>query len=163
MFRSVISCVGIYQPFHVVSTILYCASHFSYFVSHSMFRAAILYHVSHFHVVSAISCFASHSMLCQSFYFSVRYFIYTISHSLVTFLLLCVLQVYYLYNLLSNVPIPTATPCCQFFISDVIDKISILDREVSRDGSVTFGKLPISKTCFVSAFGHYCHFIVMAV
>jgi hypothetical protein len=77
--------------------------------------------------------------------------------------LLCVLQVYYLDNLLSNVPVPAGTPCCQFIISDVIDKISILDREVSRDGSVTFGKLPISKTCFVPAFSHYCHFIVKTI
>jgi hypothetical protein len=74
-----------------------------------------------------------------------------------------VLQVYYHDNLLSNVPVPAGTPRCQFFTSDVIDKISILDREVLRDGSVTFGKLPVSKTCFVPAFIHFCHFIVKTI
>jgi hypothetical protein len=54
--------------------------------------------------------------------------------------------VYYLDNLLSNVHIPADTPRWQFFTSDVIDSISNLDREVLRDGSVTFGKLPVSKT-----------------
>jgi hypothetical protein len=74
-----------------------------------------------------------------------------------------VLQVYYLDNLLSNVPVLAGTPHCQLFISDMINKISILDREVSRDGSVTFDKLPVSKTCFVPAFSHYYHFIVKIV
>jgi hypothetical protein len=91
-----------------VSAILYCVSHFTYFVSH-------------FRVVSAIA------MLCQSFYFSIRYFIYVVSHSLVILFLLCVLQFYYLDNLLSNIPVPAGTPRCQFFISDMIDRISILD------------------------------------
>jgi hypothetical protein len=127
------------QPFHIVLAISYCANHFTYFVSHSMFRAAILYRVSHFCVVSAISCFASH--------FHIVYILYILSVIL----------------LVSNVPILASTPRCQFFTSDVIDKISILDREVSRDGSMTFGKLPVSKTCFVSAFNHYCHFIVKTV
>jgi hypothetical protein len=121
-----------------------------------MFRTTILYRVSHFHALPTIS------MLCQSFYFSNRYFIYTVSHSLVTFFL-CVLQVYYLDNLLSNIPILALTPRCQFFTSDVIDNISIMDRELSRDGSVTFGKLPVSKTYFVLVFSNYCHFIVKTV
>jgi hypothetical protein len=69
-------------------------------------------------------------------------------------------QVYFLDNLLSNVPVPAGTLRCQFFTSDVIDRISNLDREVSRDRSVTFGKLPVSKTCFMPSFSHYCHFIV---
>jgi hypothetical protein len=59
-----------------------------------------------------------------------------------------VLQVYYLDNFLSNVHVPAGTPCCQFFRSDVIDSTSDLDREVSRDGSVTFGNLPVSKIFF---------------
>jgi hypothetical protein len=118
---------------------------------------AIFVLLQQFHALSAIS------MLCQSLYFSVRYFIYTVSHSLVTFFLLCVLQVYYLDNLLSNVPVPAGTLRCQFFTSDVIDKISILDREVLRDGSMTFGKLHVSKTCFVPAFSHFYHFIIKIV
>jgi hypothetical protein len=100
-------------------------------------------------------------MLCQQFYFSVIYFIYTISHSLVTFF--CVLQVYYLDNLLSNAPVSASTPRCQFFTCDVIDKISILDREVSRNASVTFSKLLVSKTSFVLAFSHYYHLIIKIV
>jgi hypothetical protein len=74
-----------------------------------------------------------------------------------------VLHVYYLDNLLSNVPVLAGTPRCQFFMSDVIDMISNLDREVLRDGSVTFNKLPVSKTCFLSAFSHFCDFIVKIV
>jgi hypothetical protein len=74
-----------------------------------------------------------------------------------------VLQVYYLDNLLSNVSVPAGTPRCQFLISDVIDRISNLDREVSRDGSVSFCKLPVSKTCFLPAFSHFFHFIVTTV
>jgi hypothetical protein len=76
------------------------------------------------------------------------------------FFWLCVLQVYYLDNLLSNISVPAGTPRCQFFISDVIDRISNLDREVSRDGSVSFGKLSVSKTYFLPTFRHFCHFIV---
>jgi hypothetical protein len=127
-----------------VSAISYCASHFTYFVSHSISRAPILYCVSHFCVVSSISCFASHFhvvsvilLFCQIFYIYGQSFFGDI---------FCILQVYYLDNLLNNVPIPAGPPHCQFFTSDVIDKISILNREVSRD--VTFGKLPVSKTCF---------------
>jgi hypothetical protein len=132
-----------------------------------MFRAAILYYVSHFCVVSAISCFTSHFnvllvfdfltailIFCQIFYIYYQSFFGDI------FFLLCVLQVDYLDNLLSNVSIPANTPHCQFFTSDVIDRISNLDREVSRDGSVSFSKLPVSKTCFLPAFSHFCHFIV---
>ena len=135
-----------------------------------MFRPAILYYVSHFRVVPAISCFASHFnvlsafdfvtailMFCQIFYIYCQSFFGDI------FFWLCVLQVYYLDNLLSNISVPAGTPRCQFFISDVIDKISILDREVSRDGSVTLGKLAESKTCFVPAFSHYYHFIIKTV
>jgi hypothetical protein len=81
----------------------------------------------------------------------------------VTSLCVCVLQIYYLDNLLSNVHVPANTLRCQFFISDVIDRISNLDREVSRDGSVSFGKLPVSKTCFLPAFSHFCHFVVKIV
>jgi hypothetical protein len=74
-----------------------------------------------------------------------------------------VLQIHYLDNLLSNIPVSAGTPHCQFFISDVIDRISNLDRQVFIDGSVTFGKLPVSKTCFVPAFIHFCHFIVKTI
>jgi hypothetical protein len=74
-----------------------------------------------------------------------------------------VLQIYYHDNLLSNVSVPAGTLCCQFLISDVIDRISNLDRQVLRDGSVTFNKLPVSKTCFVPAFIHFYHFIVKTV
>jgi hypothetical protein len=81
-------------------------------------------------------------LFCQIFYIYCQSFFGDICF------LFCVLQVYYLDNLLSNVPVPAGTPCYQFFTSDVIDKISIMDREVLRDGSVTFGKLPVSKTCF---------------
>jgi hypothetical protein len=80
-----------------------------------------------------------------------------------SFFFLFVLQAYYLENLLSNISVPAGTPHCQFFTSDVIDRISNLDREVSRDGSVSFGKLPVSKTCFLPAFSHFCHFIVKTV
>jgi hypothetical protein len=123
-----------YQPFNVVSAILYCVSPFTYFVTHSMFRAAILYYVSHFRVVSAISCFASHFnvlsafdfvtailMFCQIFYIDCQSFLVT------SFFWLCVLQVYYLDNLLSNISVRAGTPLCQFFTSDVIDRISNLD------------------------------------
>jgi hypothetical protein len=72
-----------------------------------------------------------------------------------SFLLLCVLQVYYLDNLLNNVSVLAGTQRYQFFTSDVIDKISNMAREVSRDGSVSFGKLPVSKTCFLPAFSHF--------
>jgi hypothetical protein len=74
-----------------------------------------------------------------------------------------VLQVCYLDNLLSNVSFPAGTPRCQFFTSDVIDRISNLEREVSRDGLVSFGKLLVRKTCFLPAFSHFCHFIVKTV
>jgi hypothetical protein len=125
--------------------------------------SAISYCASHCHIVSAISCFANHFYVvsvivffCQIFYIYCQSFFGDI-------FLLCVLQVYYLDNLLSNAPVPAGTPRCQFFTSDVIDKISILGREVLRDGLVAFGKLPISKTCFVAAFSHYWHFIVKTV
>jgi hypothetical protein len=75
----------------------------------------------------------------------------------------CVLQVYYLDNLLSNVSVSAGTSRCQLFTSDVIDRISNLDREVLRDGSVSFGKLPVTKTCFLPAFNYFCHFIVKIV
>jgi hypothetical protein len=179
-FRSAISCLGqpfhvyvsdfiFYKPFHVVSAISYCVNQFTYLVSHSMFRAAILYGVCHFPIVSPISCLLAISMvcpyfiLCQPFYFSIRFFISIVSHFLVTCFFGCVLQVYYPNNLLNNVPVPAGTPRCQFFTSDVIDRISNLDRVVSRDGLMTFGKLPVSKTCFVSSFSHYCHLIVKTV
>jgi hypothetical protein len=74
-----------------------------------------------------------------------------------------VLQVYYVDNLLSNFPVLAGILRCQFFTSDVINGISNLDSQVLRDGSVTFSKLPISKTCFVPAFIHFCHFIVKTV
>jgi hypothetical protein len=127
-----------------------------------MFRVAILYYVSHFRVVSSISCFASHFnvlsafdlvttilMFCQIFY------IYCQSFFVTYFFWLCVLQVYYLDNLLSNIFVPSDTSRCQFFTSVVIDRISNLDREVSRDGSVSFGKLLVSKTCFLPTFSHF--------
>jgi hypothetical protein len=72
-------------------------------------------------------------------------------------------HVYYLDNLLSNVPVPASTPHCQFFTSNAIDRISNLDIEVSGDGSLSFGKLPVSKTCFLPTFSHICHFIVKTV
>jgi hypothetical protein len=59
-----------------------------------------------------------------------------------------VLQVYYLDTLLINIFVLAGTPRCQFFTSVVIDMISNLDRKVSRDGSISFGKLPVSKTYF---------------
>jgi hypothetical protein len=99
-----------------------------------------------FHAMPVFSILCQHFLLCQSLYFSVSHFIYIVSHFLLIFL--CVLQVYYLDNLLSNVPVLAGTPHCQFFISDVIDRISNLDRDVSRDGSVIFGKLPVSITFF---------------
>jgi hypothetical protein len=80
-----------------------------------------------------------------------------------SFFWLCVLQVYYLDNLLSNIFVPAGTPRCQFFTSGVIDRISNLDTEVSRDGSVSFGKLHVSKTCFLFAFSHFYHFTVKNV
>jgi hypothetical protein len=80
-----------------------------------------------------------------------------------SFFWLCVLHIYYLDNLLSNVSVPAGTQRCQFFTSDVIDTISNLDREVSRDGSVSFGKVYVSKTCFLPAFSHFCHFIFKTV
>jgi hypothetical protein len=153
-----------------VSVISYCVSPFTYIVSHSMFRAAILYYVSNLCVVSAISCFASHFHVLSAFDFVTTilifcqiFYIYCQSFFGDIFFLLCVLQIYYLDNFLSNVPLPVGTPRCQFFISDAIDRISNLDREVLRDGSVSFGKLPISKTCFLPAFSHFCHFIVKTV
>jgi hypothetical protein len=60
LFHLYVSHFVFYEPFNVVSAISYCVSPFTYFVSHSMFSAAILYYASHFRVVSAISCFASH-------------------------------------------------------------------------------------------------------
>jgi hypothetical protein len=66
-----------------------------------------------------------------------------------------VLHAYNLEILLSNVSVPTGTLCCQFFTSHVIDRISSLDRKMSRDGSVSFGKLHISKTCFLLVFRHF--------
>jgi hypothetical protein len=38
-----------------------------------------------------------------------------------------------------------------------------VDIEVSRDGSLSFGKLHVSKTCFLPTFSHLCHFIVKTV
>jgi hypothetical protein len=143
IFRSaILSSVGhfiLYQLFYVVSAILYICQ--------------LFYHVS------AIPWSTSHFMLCQSFPYCVSIF-FCVNHYIfllvilyilsVIFLLifLCVLQVYYFDNLLSNVPVLAGTPHCQFFISDVIDRISNLDRDVSRDGSVIFGKLPVSITFF---------------
>jgi hypothetical protein len=95
-------------------------------------------------------------LFCQIFYIYCQLFFGDI-------FLLCVLQVYCLNNLLSKVLVPAGTPRCQFFTCDVIDKISILDKEVSRDGLVTFDKLLVSKTCFVPEFSHYYHFIVKTV
>jgi hypothetical protein len=66
-----------------------------------------------------------------------------------------VLHVYYLVNLLSNVPCLASTPSCQFFTCDAIDRISNLDRHVLRDESRTFDKLLVSKTYFVLAFIHF--------
>jgi hypothetical protein len=103
MFRLAISCVG--QPFYILSTISYCVSHFilcrPFYIVLAIFML-----FQQLHALSAIS------MLCQSLYFSVRYFIYIVSHSLVTFFLLYVLQVYHLDNLLSNVPVPAGIPRC---------------------------------------------------
>jgi hypothetical protein len=94
--------------------------------------------------------------------FSLSHFIYFVNHfflsSFFSFLL-CVLQICYLDNLLCNVPVLAGTLHYQFFTSNVIDSISNLDREVSRDGSVTFGKLPVSKTffaCIQPFFSFYC-------
>jgi hypothetical protein len=117
-----------------------------------------------FHAVPIISMLCHYFLLCQSFYFSISYYIYIVCHFLLTsFFFLCELQVYYIDNLLSNVPVPAGTPRCQFFSSDVIDNISNLDREASRDGLVTFSKLPASKTFFLPIFRHFYHFIVKAV
>jgi hypothetical protein len=80
-----------------------------------------------FDVVSAFPFMSVIVLFCLSFY------IYCQSFLLSSFFL-CVLLVYYLDNLLSNVPILASTSHCQFFISGVIDRISNLDREVSRDG-----------------------------
>jgi hypothetical protein len=148
------------QPFYIVSALLHTLSPISCLGQQ-------LYYVSHFCVVSVISCFASHFnvlsafdfvtailMFCQIFYIYCQSFFGDI------FFWLCVLQVYYLDNLLSNISVPAGTPRCQFFTSDVIDRISNLDRDVSRDGSVSFGKLLVSKTCFLPTFRHFCHFIV---
>jgi hypothetical protein len=72
-FRSAILCVG--RSFYFLSAIYlllvisYCVSHFTYFVSHSMFRAAILSHVSHLSVASAISCSANHFYFVSAFPF----------------------------------------------------------------------------------------------
>jgi hypothetical protein len=153
-----------YQPFHV-------ASHFTYFVSYFMFRTtfdpmpAILVLHQPFHSLPAISMLCQHFLLCQSFYFSVRYYIYiyTIRHFYDIFCLLCVLQVYYLDNLLSNVPVLVGTLYCQFFTSDVIDRIFNLDRQMLRDGLVTFAKLPVSKICFVYELIYFYHFIIKTV
>jgi hypothetical protein len=140
---SAISCLG--QPFYPMLAIL---------VLHQPF-----------HSLLAISILCQHFLLCQLFYFCVRYYIYIYCQSFFDdiFLLLCVMHVYYLDNLLSTIPVLAGTPHYQFFISDVIDMISNLDRQVLRDGSVTFGKLHVSKTCFVPALIHFCHFIVKIV
>jgi hypothetical protein len=117
LFLLYVSHFVFYQPFNVVSTILYCVNPFTYFISHSMFRAVILFYVSHFHVVSVISCFVSHFnvlpafdfvtsilIFCQIFYIYCQSFFGDIF-----FWCVCVLQVYYLDNLLSNVCV-TALP-----------------------------------------------------
>jgi hypothetical protein len=69
LFHLYVNHFVFYQPFNVVSAISYCVSPFTYFVSHSMFRAAILYYVSHFRVVPTISCFASHFNVLSVFDF----------------------------------------------------------------------------------------------
>jgi hypothetical protein len=156
-----------------VSDISCCVSHFIYLSVILCFRPAILSCVSRFLLVSAFPWSASHFIMCLPFSFvsviilfcqSLYIYIYIyIKSFLLTFLLLCVLKVYYLDNLLSNVPVLAGTPHCQIFTSDIIDSISNLDREVSRDGSVTFSKLPVSKTFFLPAFSNFCHFIVKTV
>jgi hypothetical protein len=80
------------QPFHIVPTISYCVRYFCVVSKISCF-------VNHFHVVLVIVFF------CQIFYIYCQSFFDDI-------FLLCALQVYYLDNLLSNVPILAGTPRC---------------------------------------------------
>jgi hypothetical protein len=77
--------------------------------------------ISHFNVLSAFDFVTAILMFCQIFY------IYCQSFLVTSFIWLCVLQVYYLDNLLSNISVRAGTPLCQFFTSDVIDRISNLD------------------------------------
>jgi hypothetical protein len=102
--------------------------------------SVILFLYQSFHGLPAISCCASPIRCCVSISFYVSnctflsIILYILSVIFTEFFFLCVLLVYYLDNLLSNVPILASTSHCQFFISGVIDRISNLDREVSRDG-----------------------------
>jgi hypothetical protein len=170
MFRlAILSSVSHFmlcQTFHVVSAILYICQSF-YALGQPFYHvSAVFFLYQPFRGLPAILSCVCHFLLCQSLYFSVSHYIYIyiyIKSFLLTFLLLCVLKVYYLDNLLSNVPVLAGTPHCQIFTSDIIDSISNLDREVSRDGSVTFSKLPVSKTFFLPAFSNFCHFIVKTV
>jgi hypothetical protein len=166
-----------YQSFHGVSAILYILSIILYISSaipclgQSFYPASAIFVLCQaLHVLPAISCCANHFHVVSLFsfvsiilLFYQLLYIYCLSFFADIFFFLCELQVYYIDNLLSNVPVPAGTPRCQFFSSDVIDNISNLDREASRDGLVTFSKLPVSKTFFLPIFSHFYHFIVKAV
>ena len=54
---------------------------------------------------------------------------------------------YYLDNLLCDVSVPVGVPRCHFFTSEIIENISKADRDLSKRGFVTYGKLLVSN-CF---------------
>jgi len=63
------------------------------------------------------------------------------------FIFFWLLQVYYFDNLLCDVSVPVGVPRCHFFTSEIIENISKADRDLSKRGFVTYGKLPVSN-CF---------------
>jgi hypothetical protein len=148
------------QPFYIVSALLHTLSPIPCLGQQFYTMSVIFVLYQPFHALLAISMFCQH-LFCDSHFNVLLDILYLLSVIFCDiFFWLCVLQVYYLNNLLSNISVPPGTPCCQFFTSDVIDRISNLDREVSRGGSMSFGELPVSKTCFLPVSRHFCHFIV---